>query len=204
MWARLAVRVADPMRAGHVPVVSGPACGSAHGRQPPPLRRNAGPCASVVHPRSPAWSGSRRPSPARASDYPRRPASHAALFCQEMNVLVTLGGFGFGRADVQRAPLPACPGAVLLCSRSASPSPCSFGPVLSTSRCKGPAPWRRHSRGICHVSARRLRVMWSGAAPGERRRAASAPLRWPVRVARWPASRDVWLACPCMPQSPPR
>ena len=52
-------------------------------------------------------------------------------------------------------------------SSSHSPLPHSFRPVLSTSRCKGPAPPPASAppdrgRGTSNVAARRLNVVWSG------------------------------------------
>src|SRR3954447_25178052 len=41
------------MRCGRTPGVPAPACGSAHGRQPPPRSPDAGPCGSAARHRSP-------------------------------------------------------------------------------------------------------------------------------------------------------
>ena len=45
-------------------------------------------------------------------------------------------------------------------STNHSPGPQNFSPVLSTSRCTGSLP--AFGRGTSSVSARRLRVLWSG------------------------------------------
>jgi hypothetical protein len=47
-------------------------------------------------------------------------------------------------------------------STSHSPAPQSFRPVLSTGRCGGLPSLRTRGRGTSGVSARRLRIVWSG------------------------------------------
>src|SRR3954452_14446115 len=64
-------------------------------------------------------------------------------------------------------------------SISHSPGPHSFRPVLSTSRCTGSVPDR--GRGTSSVSARRLRVVWSGT---ERARP-SRPMMEPISPSVW-------------------
>ena len=72
------------------------------------------------------------------------------------------------------------------------PGPHSRRPVLSTSRCTGPEPGLDRGRGTSRVSARRLRVEWSGTArssPSRRRMEPISPSVW--RSARRNTARSV-------------
>jgi hypothetical protein len=72
-------------------------------------------------------------------------------------------------------------------SSSHSPAPHRFNPVLSTSRCKGSAPLLVLDRrcGTSSVSARRLRVEWSGTA----RVTPSRPIMEPITPSVWRRAR---------------
>src|SRR5215213_3213051 len=75
--------------------------------------------------------------------------------------------------EMQFAPGPAPAGAVLLDQPLAGAA--NFRPVLSTSRCTDSPPGR--GRGTSNVSARRLRVEWSGTARSRPSRRRMEPIR---------------------------
>jgi hypothetical protein len=67
------------------------------------------------------------------------------------------------------------------------PAPQSFNPVLSISKCTGPVPMLLPDRdcGTSSVSARRLRVEWSGTASRRPRR----PIMEPIKPSVWRRAR---------------
>ena len=75
-------------------------------------------------------------------------------------------------------------------SSSHSPAPHSFSPVLSASRCMGLSSQCGLGRGSCSVSARRLKVVWSGTA----RSGPSRAMMKPIRPSVWPTPGNTALS----------